>query len=244
MIASEQRALEIVERVADGHSLTVAQLLAQPFKRATVLARGELVDGLTGELGWSFERTAAFLGCAPSTAHSAKSEWKKAQAIHKRFLPAEAVLQIAALDQHEARRAAADATTRVRELEAKLDELAGATLAEKLRDELGLKMRCAILLAIVIEHYPRQVRELSIFALYDHACVKLNYGFRSGATRDLMFKNAQALKDHFIERGWPEPSRPGNMPGSRVLTQSAAQWLHDRIGSPRLSQIAAQGVAA
>lgn len=240
MILSERKALEIVERVAPGHGLTVAQLLAQPFKRATVLARGELVDALTSELGWPYARVAAFLGCAASTAHSAKSEWKKAQAIHKRFLPDQAVLQIAALDQSEARQAAAAAIVRQRELEIELARLAGVSLAERLQGLFELKMRCAILLAIVIEAYPRQVRETTIFALYDEACERLSYGFRAGATRKLMFKNAQALKEHFTERGWPNPSEAGSLPGSRVLTRAAAEWLNERVGSPRLSQIAAQ----
>lgn len=237
VITSQARALEIVEAVAAKHGMEVARLMAQPFKRDTVLARGEVVSRLSEELNWPFSMIAGYLGCSASTAHSAKSEWKKAEAAFAVFIPDEAVLAIAKVTQSEALQRAAQAERQLREIKGELDRVAGLDLSERMVVELDLLPRCAILLSIVAAAYPRYVRAGALLELYDQACERLNYGQRSGATIPLISKNAQTLREHFAARDWPCPIQPGVLPGSRQLTNEAAAWLHGRVGSPRMSQI-------
>lgn len=237
MIASVDRALAIVERVAAKHGMTAAGLVSTRYNRAVVLARGEAMDALAKELRWSYQRAAELTGLSVSRLHSAHTEWKGVQANIERYLPDTVADLRAQLDAAEAAR---------QDAERRLAAMLGAESVDLFVSELQLLPRAAIVLTVLAEAYPKHVRDEQVLNFYDAACVRMNYGLRNGATKELMWQNFTALRRAFAERGWPNPVSVGPMINTRVLSHEAAVVLHERIGVPSKTQIAncPQGIAA
>lgn len=223
VIASRARAAAIVERVAQKHDLTVTQLLCAKWDRFAVTARAEVAVALRSELKWSLRVLGEYLGCSHTRARNLLSFHENT---HRRLSRLAAVT---------------GADARVRELEAELQRLSGSNLAERYAQALGLRLRCAIVLAILAEAYPNHVRGPALLSLYDEAREHFGYGgadgSRIGATTGLLTKNTADLAAHFAAEGWPAPSEVGPLPGSRRLSDAAAEWLHVRTGAPKLSQV-------
>jgi len=237
LIASVDRALAIVERVAAKHGLTAAGLVATRYSRAVVLARGEVMHTLNAELGWTYQRAAELTGLSVSRLHSAVSEWKGVQANIERYLPDTVADLRAQLYAAEAAR---------QDAERRLAAMLGTESVDLFVSELQLVPRAAIVLTALAEAYPKHARDEHILNFYDAACVRMNYGLRNGATKELMWKNIEALRRSFAERGWPNPVSVGPMINTRVLSHAAAVVLHERVGVPSKTQIAncPQGLAA
>lgn len=223
VIASRARAAQIVERIAEKHALTTTQLLCAKWDRFAVVARAEVAHALRSELKWSLRVIGEHLGCSHTRVRNLLGFHENT---HCRFT------RLAAVTGSDAR---------VRELEAELQRLSGTYLAERCVQALGLRLRCAIVLSILAEAYPNHVRGPALLALYDEAREHFGYGgtdgSRIGATTGLLTKNTADLAAHFSGEGWPSPSEVGPVPGSRRLTAAAAEWMHVRIGAPKLSQV-------
>lgn len=222
-IVSKARAAALVEQIADKHALPVATVLCAKWDRFALIARAEAAHALTTQLNWSIRATGAYLGCSHTNV-------RKLLSFQKRNAPR--IVRLVSLNGADEA-----AVARVRELEAELQRLSGTHLCERLASDLSVPLRCAILLAILIEAWPRYVRGPALLQLYDDACDKLGYGARNGANFDLVTKHACDLAARFKAAGWPAPSEVGELKGSRRLTDSAAVWLADRCGAPRRSVV-------
>lgn len=221
VIASKARAAQIIERVAEKHRIEVSTMLCARWDRFVAIARAEAAAGLRDDLGWSLRMIGEYLGCSH-----------------------ESVRQLFTLQQKYARRASLihpvpDVDGRIRELEAEVARLSGTYLCERLAVKFGLQMRCAILLAILAEAYPRYVRGPAILQLYDEACETIGYGHQSGATYNLIAKNASHLNTRMRElgAGADVASVIKELPGARRMDDAAAAWLSDQCGAPKRSQI-------
>lgn len=218
-IVSSARTAAIIEEVADKHGLEVRTMLCAAWRRDMVLARGEVAYRLRTELKLPWRAIGAKLGISHERGRQLFAGHKKREAQARLFAPVP------------------DPEGRIRELEAELQRLSGTYLSEKLASQLNVPLRCAILLSILIEAYPRYVRGPALLQLYDDACEKLGYGARNGANFDLVTKHACDLAARFKESGWPAPSEIGELKGSRRLTDGAADWLSQHFGAPRRSVI-------
>ncbi|NBW07973.1 MAG: hypothetical protein EBR82_08095 [Caulobacteraceae bacterium] len=241
-IHSPARAMAIAEQVAGRYRITVDHLLCARWDRYVVHARAEVAVRIRDDLGWSSRAIGRWLGCSHPNVrklfsyHKMRPPWA---AMTGDVDPA-SILHLARDDQ--ARRLA-EAEQRAADAAREIDRLSGVHLTEALAEQLGLLTRCAIVLAICAENYPRVVRGVAILQGYDHACSVLGYGARNGATYDLMKKNFSSLDRAFAEQGWPQPTECGDLPASRRLTHAAADMLALRFGVPRRSQmmLAAEG---
>lgn len=226
-IHSRARAAALIEQIADKHRIGVNTMLCARWDRFAVLARAEAAHGLVEQLGWSLRAAGDYLGCSHENV-------RQLLACHKSTAP-----RIARLGAQ-----VSDPDGRIRELEAELARLSGSFLCEKLSEQFAIPLRCGILLAILVEAYPRYVRGPAILQLYDDACERLGYGWGKGSNFNLMTKNAQHMHESLRSAGAPLASEVGDTPGSRRLTDAAAEWLHARCGAPRLSQIETRREAA
>jgi hypothetical protein len=224
LIASKARAAQLIEQIADKHGISVPVMLCSRAHSVTP-ARAEIVHALIDQLGWSQRTVGAYLG-RPQT------DVRYLFLYHKKFSAQIARLGGAA--------GPADPDGRIRELEAELARLAGTLLCEALKRKLGLRLRCAIGLAIITEAYPRVVRGPVMLQLYDDACAQLGYGHANeGANYRLMDKNMSDLNAHFVDQGWPAPARPSEGRGARQLSDAAAEWMAATCGAPRWSVVLA-----
>lgn len=247
IIASRSRATQIAEAIADKHALNVSTMLCARWDRFAIAARAELACELRAKLGWSQRRIGEYIGCTHPNVRKLFSYHEITQKRAKRWLPQTDVHALLAVEADDRLARALDAEERAAEAEAELRRLSGADLALRLADtfDLGQYMRCAIVLAIVCEAYPRIVLGADMIRWYDEACERLDYGERKGSNFNLLAKNVAKLREHFVDRGWPVPivakvePRSGGLAGSRRLDDDAARFLHERIGAPRLSQMEA-----
>lgn len=222
VITSKARAAAIVERVAEKHRLKVAVMLCAKWDRFAVLARAEAAHALKHELGWSIRMIGGYLGYSHTRA-------RKLLAFHEKWVRRAPVIV-----------PTPDPDGRIRELEAEIARLAGTYLCEQMAKKFDLRMRCAIVLSIMSEAYPRYVRGPAILELYNEACEVLGYGqAQDGATHNLIAKNIGDLDKQLREVGFDGKGvmEVGDLPSSRRLTDEAAQWLYEQIGAPKLSQI-------
>ncbi|TXH47223.1 MAG: hypothetical protein E6Q97_27695 [Desulfurellales bacterium] len=235
MIASVDRALAVVDRVAAKHGMTAAALVATPRNRAVILARGEVMHALNVELGWSYQRAANLLGLSVSRLHSAHTEWKGVQANIARYLPEDLR---AAPDTLADLKAQLEASEVARlDAERRLAAVLGLESIDVFMKGLDLLPRAAIVLTVLAESYPNHVRVEQILNYYDAACLRLDYGAKRGATRELLYQNNAALRRTFAARGWPNPVGVGPANKTHVLTHDAADLLHEKIGVPSTVQI-------
>lgn len=225
VIASKARAAAIIEGIADKHSLPVQTLLCAKWDRFAMIARAEAAHALVAQLNWSIRGVGAHLGCSHTNVRKLLGFHEKSARRIVRLVSIQCADEVA--------------VARVRELEAELQRLSGTYLSEKLASRLDVPLRCAILLSILIESYPRYVRGPALLQLYDDACEKLGYGARNGANFDLVTKHACDLAAAFKAGGWPVPSEVGELKGSRRLTDACAVWLSEGFGAPRRSVIEA-----
>lgn len=245
VIASQARAARIVEDVAAKHGLKVTYVVCAAWQRDAVLARAEIAHRLTEELNWSLRAIGAHLGCSHSRVCSLLTEHKKWTEKARRLLPLADIHALAAVEGDARLTRAKEAEERAAFAEAELARLTGAELAPRLAENLGLghRLRCAIVLAIVAEAYPRIVLGPELLERYDDACERMGYGFQRGSNFHLMTKNVAHLREHFEAQGWPSPLIAGDpltvrMVGARRLDDRCAVFLHERLDAPRASQIA------
>lgn len=240
-IMSQQRAMAIVERVAVKHDLTVAVALCSKRDRYAVACRAEIATVLKGELGWSQERTGALLGVTRPAVGKLLGFHKVAERRARHSLPPVDLVAIASLDRDALKGRLVDAEAMIAYLQGELDRMTGASVTHQLAESFGLdsKLRCAIVLAILAEAYPRAVPSTDLTERYDDACARLNYGNCAGTSTNLVTKNIAALRDHFAELGYADPvvSSDGVNGKMRALSADAARLLNERVGVPRLSQL-------
>lgn len=249
VIASKQFALAIVERIATKHQLTTAQALCVRRDRYAVACRAEIAWALKNELGWSQRAIGGLLGVTQPGARKLLGYHEISLRRANNLLPTETLRAIALIGADEGKRRLADAEGRIAYLQAELDRLTGASLTHRLAENFDLtgKIRCALVLSIIAEAYPRAVNAPELVELYDEACERLNYGARRGASFNLITKNIAALREKFAELGYADPilSSEGSFGMQRRLTDEAARLLYDTVGAPRLSQLKTmKGMAA
>lgn len=241
VIASKSRATAILERVAQKHDMTVQTLLCARWDRYAIAARAEVATELSHKLKWSQRAIGSFIGCSHPNVRKLFSYHERHVRRAHNLLPETDVVALATVREDMRLQRALEAEERAAFAEAELERVTGVKLAVRLADALGGPVRCAIVLAIVVEAYPRLVLGEEIIEHYDEACARLSYGDQKGASFNLMAKNVAHLRDHFVERGWPVPIpyNDSQMRGARRLTDEAAIWLHERFDAPRASQIEA-----
>lgn len=240
-IASKKLALSIIERVAAKHQLPVQHVLCARRDRYAVTCRAEAAWVIREDLGWSQRDIGSFLGVTQPAARKLLGYHEIAMRRANNVLPTESLRAIALISTDEAKRQLADAQIKLAYLQSELDRLTGASITQRVAESFGLesKIRCAIVLSIVAEAYPRAVNAAEIVGLYDEACERLNYGAQRGASFNLISKNIAALRERFEELGHPDPiaSTEGSFGMQRRLTDDAAALLNRMIGAPRLSQL-------
>lgn len=250
VIASKAMALAIVERVAKKHQMTPAQALCVRRDRFSVACRAEIAWTLKEELAWAQRRIGSLLGITQPAARKLLGYHEKSLTRANNVLPTETLRALAAISGDEAKRRLAEAEGRIAYLQGELDRLTGASITHRLAEKFGLgnKLRCALVLGILVEAYPRAVNAPELVELYDEACERLNYGARRGASFNLITKNIAALRESFLELGYPDPvvSSEGSTGMQRRLTDDVATLLHEAVGAPRLSalKIEPKGMAA
>lgn len=115
-------------------------------------------------------------------------------------------------------------------------------LAEQIATDLDLKLRGAIVLAVVASVYPRSMKESALLDGYELARRELDYG-KVEINDEIMRTNIKHLRSTFAARNWCDPISAGisigEGAGSRRLTDPGAVFLNDRFGSPRTSLIVA-----
>lgn len=224
VIASKARAAAIVERVAEKHAIGTATLLCARWDRFVMIARAEVAAALRDELNWPQRMIGEHIGCSQPNV-------RKLFSFHEKY--ARRVSAIVPV---------ADPEGRVRDLERELQRLSGIYTAERLAQHFDLQLRCAIVLAILAEAYPRYVRGEAMLRLYDEACDELGYGARNGANANLITKNLTAMSEALAKLGMTPAYERGPFAESRRLTDVAAEWLYERTGPsplPRRSAIEA-----
>lgn len=246
VIASRSRATQLAERIAEKHDMEVRTMLCARWDRFAIAARAELASELKASLGWSQRRIGEYLGCTHPNVRKLFSYHEMTVKRAKRWLPKADVHALLAVEADERLLRAMDAEERAAEAEAELRRLSGVDIVLRLAEALDIRhLRCAIVLAIVCEAYPRTVLGADMIRYYDEACERLDYGDRNGSTFGLLAKNVGKLREHFVECGWPVPiaasasSARDSLAGARRLEDDAAKWLHERLGMPRLSQMQA-----
>lgn len=246
VIASRSRATALAETIASKHALDMRAMLCARWDRFAIAARAELASELKDKLGWSQRRIGEYIGCTQPNVRKLFSYHNLNASRAKRWLPQADVHALLAVQADDRLARALDAEERAAEAEAELRRLSGADLALRLAEglDLGQYMRCAIVLAIVCEAYPRIVPGADMIHWYDEACERLDYGERRGSNFNLLAKNVAKLRDHFVDRGWPVPITANDplcsgLVGARRLDANAAAFLHERLGAPKLSQMEA-----
>lgn len=243
VIHSQRRAMEIVERIVAKHELTVSVALCARWDRYARDCRAEIAWTLRDELRWSTRRSGSLLGCSARNVCDLLTSHEIALRRAKNILPAADLRALAEISKDDLRQRVADVEADNAMLRAEIERLTGASLTHRLARLFGLenKLRCAIVLAIVVEAYPRHVTSMDIVELYDEACDRLNYGARNGATANLITKNIAALRDHVATLGMADPieSFEAHSGLARRLSDAAAEYLHVEVGAPRLSQLKA-----
>lgn len=232
--------------MAAKHGVTVQFLTCARRDRFAVAARAEAAHELTHQLKWSLRRVGEHIGCTHQNVCQLLACHKINQARGLRFMPAADLRALAAVSGDERLARVRDAEERAAYAEGELTRLTGANLALRMADALGLlqRVRCAIVLAIVAEAYPRVVLGAELIEHYDEACERIGYGNRQGANANLITKNVAHLRGHFAANGWPEPlfikdELTRTLTGARRLSDGAALFLHERFDAPRRSQIEA-----
>jgi len=242
-IASLSRAHTIVEAVAVKHGIDVHTLHAGGRSRFVVEARGEAAFELMHKLGWSQRRIGECLGCSQPNVRKLLGYHKQNLERGGRFLPAADIHALLAISNDDRLARAVEAEERAAYAEGELHRLNGSALSLRFADALDISyMRCAIVLAIVAEAYPRVVLGDAMVEHYDEACAALGYGFKRGANFHLLTKNVAHLREHFAAKGWPSPipastDTTREMAGSRRLSDECAAFLHERLNAPKLSQM-------
>lgn len=250
VIASKAMALAIVERIAKKHQMTVAAALCVRRDRFSVACRAEIAWTLKDELDWAQRPTGKLLGITQPAVRKLLGYHEMSLRRSNNVLPAETIKALAVISGDDLRRRLAEAESRAAYLQGELDRLTGASITHRLAESFGLnnKLRCALVLGILAEAYPRAVSPPDLVELYDEACERLNYGARRGASFNLITKNIAALRESFLELGYPDPvvSSEGSSGMQRRLTDEAAVLLHEAVGAPRLSalKIEPKGMAA
>lgn len=239
IIASKAMALAIVERIAKKHQMTVAAALCVRRDRFSVACRAEIAWTLKDELDWSQRRSGALLGVTQPAVRKLLGYHEMSLRRANNVLPTETLRALAVVSGDEAKRRLADAESRIAYLQSELDRLTGASITHRLADAFGLgnKLRCALVLGILAEAYPRAVNPPELVELYDEACERLNYGARRGASFNLITKNIAALRESFLDLGYRDPvvSTESSSGMQRRLSDEAAVLLHETVGTPRLS---------
>lgn len=223
VITSPARARAIVEEVAARFDLAPDRVLNCHGEK---VARGEVAWRLKRELHWSLRRSGALLGVSHKTVarmlanHAAllASFQSRVEREHKLFLQSPEALEL-------------------RELREKLARLTGADIANDIAEDMAIPKRCAIVLGMLAERYPRALAIEAMCELYDDACERLDYGFKSGADRELIRKNVSDLNRAFAAKGLPLAAEIAPPIGGRRLTAKTATMLSARYGVPRQSQL-------
>lgn len=216
MIRSRARAREVVETIAAKYNLEPTTVLCAKWDRFAKFARAELAHTLTTPpFEWPQRMVGAYLGCTHTNV-------RKLLSFHKMSGPK--LYQIAA-----AIHPTVAADDRVRFLTDEIRRLSGQHHAEILARSLDMPFRCAVVLGILVEHYPNHVRLPAMRDLYDEACIHFGYGKKGGVSENLMQKNFQTLGERFAAIGVPSPTELGPISGSRRLTDVAALWLLERF---------------
>ncbi len=237
VIASPARAAAIIEQVAAKHRVNESALLVSRWRRSVVLPKAEIVYRLKRELGWPYQMIASHLGITAGNAHKLFRRWEATLAEHSVFLPENVVPRA----EHD--RVVAEIEMRAQSAEAQLAEIVegvkhAPVLAERIASDLDLKLRSAIVLAVVSNVYPRAIKEDALLDGYESVRCALNYGVRE-VTGEIMRANIRDLRRAFAARKWSDPIASGEEFGSRRLTTPGAVLLSDRFGSPRKSLIVA-----
>lgn len=223
--ASRTKAITILQRVASKHDVSVEEIATGKRRRDMQWARQEAAFLLAHEANWSQRSIGEMLLCSQRAARVLIGTHENSRVKAKRLLSVDDLKRYD--DIHSD-----DILHRNLILEQERAIVSGQHLADTLAQSLDLLMRCAIVLAITVEHYPRAVRTSTIITLYGDACQALNYGYRQGATESLMAKNFSDLNKTFRSRGWPLATTPGQIPGSRILTPECSDWLDSRLAQP------------
>lgn len=248
VVASRSKATALVEQIAAKHGVTVHAVMLVRWQREAVAATAEVAFELKHKMGWSLRAIGQFLNrnhngvCTLLTVH------EKNMRLARRFMPTASAHALVQIEGDARLTRMVDAEERAAYAESELSRLSGnivVHLAETL--QLGNRLRCVILLAVIAEAYPRTVPGPDLLELYDEACERVGYGTRRGVTFNLMTKNVQHLREHFVKMRWPDPlhvAERGSLEaatGARRLTDGCARFLHARLGVPKLSQIEAAG---
>jgi len=249
VIMSKQLGLAIVERIALKHQMQPSQALCARRDRYAVACRAEIAWALKEELRWSQRMIGTLLGVTHPAVRKLLGSHEISLRRANNILSTETLKAIALIGADESKRRLADAESRIVYLQAELDRLTGASLTHRLAAIFDLtgKIRCALVLSIIAEAYPRAVNAPELVELYDEACERLNYGARRGASFNLITKNIAALREKFAELGYADPisSTEGSFGMQRRLTDDAARLLYETVGAPRLSQLKTmKGMAA
>lgn len=241
IIASKAMALAIVERIAKKHDMDIKIALCARRDRYSVACRAEIAWTVKDELAWSQRSIGGLLGLSHTAVRKLLGFHEKSLRRANNVLPAETLRAIASISADDVKSRLLDAENRNAYLQAELDRLTGASLTHRIAESFGLKgkLRCALVLAIVAEAYPRSINTPDLIELYDDACDRLNYGTRRGASFNLIAKNVAALRARFAELGYTDPieSSEGSFGLQRRLTDRAASLLNEIVGAPRLSQM-------
>lgn len=240
VILSKERALAIVEAIAVKHDLAVRVALCSKRDRYAVACRAEIAHELKAQLNWSTRQTGDLLGVSSPAVCKLLGLHEIAIRRAQRSLPVSDLKALDALGSDALKLRLVNAESMVAFLQGEIDRLTGAGLIPRLAASFQLenKLRCAIVLAIVAEAYPRAVGLSDMIEFYDVACERLNYG-RGSASANLITKNISHLREHFRDMGLPDPISTGDSRlGTRALRDDVAQLMHDRLGVPRLSQLA------
>jgi len=223
--APRTKVVAIIQRVAKKHDVTVEQLISGKRRHDVRWARQEAAYVLFREANWSSRAIGEVLQCSAPIACKLRDLHKISTEKAKLLLSVDDLKRYESVERD-------DVLHRNMILEQERAIVSGQHLADSLAQSLDLLMRCAIVLAITVEHYPRAVRLSSVITLYNDACQALNYGYRQGATESLMFKNFSSLNKTFVSCGWPVATMPGQIPGSRILTKECNDWLDSRLPLP------------
>jgi hypothetical protein len=242
MVASTARAAAIAEEVAEKHAMAVSTVLCARWDRYAVAARAELASRLSEELHWPQRRIGGYIGCTQPNVRKLFDYHKIAVRRAMRALPTTDFRALAAINADALRQRTFEAEERAQFLQSELERLTGKTLAGDLAEALGLarKLRCAIVLAILVEAFPRRMQMQAICGLYAQTRAELNYGqVNEECSSNLIAKHFCDLNAHFHKKGWPRPAACLTFDGNsaRRLTDSAAEFLAGLVGAPRLSQL-------
>ena len=117
------------------------------------------------------------------------------------------------------------------ELEAHFRLIAGTDTAMILREYLDATTNELILLAVVINAYPRWLDEPSVVARYEEGVVRILNEMRAEFPEESIKRLAHRLEKRIIKAGIPAPFSK-RKPSQFCLTDEFALWCHNQFGRP------------